>query len=302
MTEEVKEYLPKTFEGGLIPETGLIKDLPFEMYAAEPAINSGMLTMFCRGKTPAHIKAKYIDKRVAFDSEDLDFGRKAHAIILEPKRFQARHVVMPKFTGKTVDGRDSDKSKEAKEKRAAWLADLPPDVFVVTEEEAVDLTGMVNELLRNDIVKNVLSRGASEISGFWIDKETGVRCKFRADFINFAKRALCDYKTARESRHDEFRDSFERLFYSVQLFHYLQGCQAMNLPVDDILVVAQEKIYPYLAQVFFLSSSYLDDAKERWRSALNQLAQCQKSGIWPGFPNRITELVPSNRLQFKEVL
>lgn len=283
-------------------ELGLIRNLTFDQYLEDTGINSGMITMFCKGKTPAHIKAKYIDKKVPFDSEDLDFGRKAHTMILEPKRFKERHVIMPKFMGLTKDGKMSERSDAAKEKKEKWLAELPKDVIVVTEDEAEELTGMANKLNEEGLYQNILSEGVSELSGFWIDKESGARCKMRADFVNFVRKGLVDYKTARDARHDEFRDSCERLWYHVQLFHYLQGCKALELPIEDIMIIAQEKVYPWLPNAFFLNDFYLEDAKLRWRSALNQLAACQKSGVWPGFAAKINELIPSTRLMYKEVL
>lgn len=286
----------------LIPTEGIVQDLPFELYAAEPAINSGMLTMFCREKTPAHIKAKYIDKKVPFDSDDLDFGRNMHAVLLEPKKFMSSHIVIPKFTGKTKDGRESDKSAEARDKKKRWFAQLPPSAIPVEEEDITDFTGMLRQLRDHELINNMLSEGASEITGFWIDKETGVRCKFRADYINMIRHAVVDYKTTRDASNGFFTRQIEKLFYHVQLYHYRTGARALGLPIDDLLMIAQEKTYPYLPNNFFLNELMIEDAEARWRSAMNQLAECMKSGVWPGYPQKVNEVMPTNFLIYREVL
>ncbi len=286
----------------LIPTEGIVKVLPFEYYAEEPAINSGMLTMYCRDKTPAHIKAKYIEKKVKFESDDLDFGKNAHTILLEPELFRSKHIVIPEFSGKTQDGKESKNSKEAKDKKKAWFARLPADAIPVDAEDIESHTGMLNQLLSHGLIKNIFHSGSSEISGFWIDKETGVRCKFRADYINGSKKAVIDYKTARDASTTTMLKEIEKRYYDVQLFHYAMGCRALGIPIEDLIIVAQEKEYPYLPNTISINELLREDAEARWRSALNVLAKCFQTGVWPGYPEKVNEVGPTNFRIYKEVL
>jgi hypothetical protein len=277
-----------------VPEVGLVRDLPFDDYMAVDAVSSSQLRYLAEGNTLAHLKAAFIEKKIKKNSKALDFGRNAHLIILEPRKFQQKHLVMPDF--------GAMQSSINRKKRDDWLAKLPKDVIPVSEADVEKLSGMMNQLLKHKIICNILSEGAAEVSIFWVDKATGLRCKARADFLAIMRKALVDYKTTRDAFHDEFTKDFSNHGYAIQLSHYKAACVANGIEIEDVLCVAQESEYPYLPIVYSVDPQYLEDGEARRSASMMKIAQAKQTNLWPGYEERVHNLTPPPWQMYREVL
>ena len=127
-----------------------------------------------------------------------------------------------------LKGEISANSKEAKQKRADWLAEQPSDAIIVTEDEREKLFAMIDSVLSNEKAANLLSNGEAEIKGYWIDKETGIPLRMMDDFLSFNLGVLADLKTCQDSRWEYFRKSVESYNYPLQIAMYNEGVKEIT--------------------------------------------------------------------------
>lgn len=267
-------------EGGLWvpPEKGFVEGLPAAMYHGTHgrASNNGLKKLL---KSPAHFAASITGKD-AKDTPALRFGRIVHLAILEPTLFLAHKVVAPEFKGTG--------SKAAK---AEWEKRLPPNSIILDDaEEEARITGMLNRLLAHRVAANLLKTGVAEVSGFWTDPETGVKCRIRPDYLRKGPMVL-DYKTTEDASYEEFRRSAYFYGYPLQAAFYCEGVsQILGKRCDDFVFIAQEKAAPYELMVYPADEGFLDFGRRQMRKALRTFAECQRTGAWPGYPEQPVNL------------
>lgn len=264
-----------------------IEDLPFEEYLSKrDAISSSGLRKVM--KSPRHYLADMIGLQADEDEEKdhFRFGRAAHLLILEPEKFKRLHVVEPKFTGLTQDGRESTRSKDAGLKRDAWRKSLDPEAVIIAQEEADDLTHMVNSLMDHSTASNLLKNGRPEVTGFFNDEETGIACKIRPDYLSYDKDGrlyLTDLKTTRDASQGLFSNDVARHKYHAQLAHYVDGIKAITGKAPEgVGIIAVEKKAPYTTAVYWFNEEDIEEGRRWNRFAMHTLYRCIKTNEWPG--------------------
>lgn len=272
----------------------LHQGLNYEQYAAEPGIRASDLKLIKR--SPAHmVAAKAIPQEY---SEPLEFGKILHMAVENGERFLEMYKVPPEFIGKTKDGRDSTRSKEALEKKAAWFADLPKDAIVVQREWVEPLKGMLGALTKHRLVGNLLKNGVKETSLWVQDPDTGETLKCRPDFIS-QDGFIVDLKTTRDAHPSFFKNqifsdrSEDAPFYILQAAHYAHCARVSRVAnPDSFIIVAVEKEPPYGVMVYPLDIGCLGPG-EQWRAELTQrYADCKKNNVWPSYPEQAVPVVP----------
>lgn len=261
----------------------LHKGLTYDEYHDAPGVRSGYLSDIRR--SPAHFQAKQLNPKDP--TEALEFGKLFHSAIENGEKFLDMIKVMPKFTGKTLEGNESGNSKEAKLKRVEWAMNLKPGAIVVTEDQAKQLTGMMKVISNHSKAKFLLKDSIRESSGWVKDPITGLILKFRPDLIS-AHEYVVDFKTTMDaSRQSFYWDVFslrgrDPRFYILNAAHYAYCGKLLGLKRHDSFVfVAIEKTAPWGLNVFGIDKGQLDIG-ERWRAHLTrQYAECLASGKWP---------------------
>jgi hypothetical protein len=118
-------------------------------------------------------------------TQAMDLGRLVHMGLLEQKKFRDRFVVMPKFVGKTKDGRDSEQSAEARAKRDAWMIEQTEnDRVIVSEEERDTIIDSVEMVMNYEPARRLLTGGIAEGWGYVWDPIFGRFQLIRPDFIS----------------------------------------------------------------------------------------------------------------------
>lgn len=276
------------------PSSGFVRGVPDEFYHGSHGYASahGLMKVL---RSPAHFHAMIGEGAAPEPSDALRFGKAVHAAILEPERFLKSYVVQPTFGQSKVD----------KEAKAKWLLDLPSDVIILkSKDELDDATGMLEALRSHRIASAMLTSGIPEISGFWTDPTTGVRCRIRPDFLR--EDGLCiDYKTTADASIQAFSRSAWNFGYHVSAAHYVAGVQEITgrprstNPEDthwsgNYVFVAQEKKKPYAVQVYVADDAFLEMGWKQREKGLATFLECQTSGIWPGYPEKVLSLSPPN--------
>jgi hypothetical protein len=138
--------------------------------------------------------------------------------------------------------------------------------------------------------------GVAERSIFWTDPRTGARCRCRPDWLPHrgdGRLVVVDYKTARAVDPEAIQRAVYERGYHAQAAFYLDGVKAASLHggQEPAFVFAfQSKTPPYLVHLVELDYPALVLGAARNERALRIFADCERSGVWPGFNDRITYL------------
>lgn len=258
---------------------GLHYDLPHADYlAAHDWLSASGIKRLIPPSTPAHFKAA---QGVEEHKPAFDFGKAAHARVLG--------------VGETVVVVDADdwRSKAARDARdAAYEQGKVP--ILARDNTVID--GMAASLGAHPVAPLLFATGEAEVSAFWTDAETGVKCRARFDWLPEkveGKRLIVpDLKTATTAAPSEFAKAAARFGYYVQAEHYLDGLQTLGVDADPAFVfVVIEKESPYLVSV---SQFAKPDDRRLARGAVDRarrvFKECTKSGDWYGYPEAINDL------------
>lgn len=257
-------------------------------YHADPVVGGSISSTGARTlatRTPAHFDWDRHHGRP--DKPDLDFGKVAHARVLD----RGTDVAVVVGTGKDRNAwrTDADKAEVAK----ARAAGKTPIRY--RDHQVIEL--MAAKLRSHATAGPLLSRpGRHEAVAVWQDRTTGVWCRLMADFLpdvaSDARRLIVDYKTCLDSSPTGFAKSMANYGYDQQGEWYTAGVQALD-PRDvepQFVLIAQEKTAPYLVTVNYLSEQALARGRHRNEIARWRYARCSTAGSWPGYADDPVEL------------
>ncbi|SOD80039.1 PDDEXK-like protein of unknown function [Streptomyces sp. 1222.2] len=138
--------------------------------------------------------------------------------------------------------------------------------------------------------------GIAERSIYWTDPATQVRCRIRPDWLKPAgegRLIVVDLKTARAVDPNALQRAVYEHGYHAQAAFYLEGSKALGLHNGQepaFIFVFQSKTPPYLVHLVELDFPALTLGAARNERALRIYADCERTGNWPGFNDRITYL------------
>jgi len=239
-----------------------------EQYHKEEAVGKSDLQLFHR--SPAHYKAKdYKDP-----TPGMIFGAATHTAILQPELYVKEYAVMPEGVDKrTKHGKEIALEAQASGQIILSFAD----------------SGKIGEMRKSiqahkTASKLIYDEGPTEISGFWVDKTTGLECKCRPDKIISAKNILVDLKTTEDARLEPFMKSLANFKYHWQAAHYLNGVTAITgIEHQDFVVVAIEKEPPFAVAVYRLDNAMIYLGGEEIKILLDEFRECKKDDHWPAY-------------------
>lgn len=251
-----------------------------DYHADKTAVNSSSLKRMV--KSPRAFHASFFLGKNDEVSDSMKFGTLAHMALLEGEKFREKYVVMPEFMEPTLDGKLSANSKAAKEKKAQWLADQPSDSIICSKDEQERIFGMIDSLLSHEKAFALLKDGKPELTGYWKDPETGLRCRMKADFISFNLGALVDVKTTTDCVWEEFRRSVEKLRYDIQMAQYDDGIFHITGKRPEHRVwLAIESKFPYEVACHEVPPQYQATGRYEYKKALKNIKDCILANSWP---------------------
>lgn len=284
MNQNKLEYMPGK----------LHQHLTYEQYAAQPGIRASDLKGFMR--SPAHYQAA--KRKGGKENDALRFGKLVHSILENGEKFRDTIVVQPYFVGKTKDGKESTRSKEALDKKAEWYAALKPGVSVCTEDELYDIIGISESIGTHRLLSRLLKEGMRETSLFVEDPDTGLILQARPDFIADLG-YIIDFKTTRDASRGFFYNEIfstryhSSPFYALSMAHYCHCAKIAGLKRPDLFTfIAIEKEDPWGIKVYEMDIGCIG-VGEQWREHLTkQFAECIKTDLWPCYEEKAEKLEP----------
>lgn len=217
-------------------------------------------------------------------TNDMRLGKLIHLAVLEGAKFKNRYVVMPEFTGYTAKGEltSSPNCTEVKKKKAAWMSDQPPGAVITTEAERDTIIGIIDSIMEHPNGPDMFKNGRPEVSGYFRDPETGIRCKVRLDFLTFNGQLMTDLKSAVTSKRAKFGSNAFSYRYDIQLAVYREACKAINGFYPDVsALVAVEKTFPFECAMYYFQPEDFVQAEVDYHRALRRLDKCIKGNHWP---------------------
>lgn len=265
---------------------GVYLGVPFETYALLPFVNSSKLKGF-HEQTPAHARAAmFEDKETKYKA----LGHAIHLALLEPARFEAETVVVPKM--------DSKRSNAGK---AQWAAFEKQNVgrTILTEPEMLTIKGIRANLSNNETAMALLTgKGLNELTLVWDDMSTGapIRCKARIDRYTSLEGwpVEVDIKSIGKpaSRHTFEADAY-KFGYWFQAPFYMDGMDTIQpLPEGSdayrrFMWITAETCAPHCIRVFEADQEPLQWGRDQYQKALRSWAKAQADGTWRGWDDGV---------------
>lgn len=236
---------------------------PFDAYQAHDAVNFSTL----KHMRTSPLKYKHVVDNGIDDTVIFGIGRAVHAGILQPERLALDFAV---YEGKTRKGKEWDKFEADNEGKTILKSGEWDDAMRAADKVKSD--PIAREWLNLD--KALIERPIT-----WTDPKTGLACKGRPDAVHSA---VLDVKGTSSIDERIFRALATRLGYFGQLAFYRRGYRALTKMSLPCAIVAVENDAPYDVGVFVLDEDSLNAADAEISRLLAKVAECRKSGLWPG--------------------
>ncbi len=278
----------ETIEQGI-----LIQNMSFEQYSEAPGIRSSDLQMMRR--SPAHYRYEKDNPKEATPA--MVKGQAMHKALLEPGDFLKNMVVKPEMDRRTKEG------KIAFEQWGEFLL-ANPQAIVVDQETLKNMPLLLSAIEKHPFTGNLLKNGIRETSVFHIDEVSGELCKGRIDFLTQNGEEV-DIKTTIDASPAAFN---KRIFgddylYLLQASHYLKAGETTGKINPDVFVfVAIETTPPFGISVNVVETFSLEEGHKWRRHLIKKIAECKKTGIWPGYDTKAKIAIPPSWFHAPEEL
>ena len=260
----------------------IITAMPFEDYRRMEGMNWSLLRNYHR--SPLHYRTA-ADAPPTPPTPARLLGQAVHALVLEGETiYQARFAVAPEGINR--------KTKLGKETWAAFEAEAEATGrAVLTADQGAAVLGMAEAIGRSRTANKLLARCAvRESTVIWTDPATGTPCKARPDAMDPASGLLVDLKSTADATLDAIRKDVARRLYHGQLSFYRRGLQAAGAPAGPAVLVFVESSPPHGVRAVVLDDEALGAGDNLVEQLLGLHADCERTGTWPGYPDRAEAL------------
>lgn len=239
-----------------------------ESYRSNPAVSRSMLHLI--SKSPLHYK--YASEHTAEQSASLFFGSAFHCFVLEPQRFENEYTIIPYIDKRTSDGKKAWESLKKSEKK------------LLTEDDFLTIQQMSVRVFSNPYASALL-QGEKEMSYYWTDEFTGIRCKCRPDCRTEIDNicVIVDLKTCNNAQNDAFVKDAMHYGYDLQVAQYSQGVELYEKKPHRFVFIAVEKNPPFAINILEADDIFRQKGTDDFRTNLGILKQCRESGNWYGY-------------------
>jgi len=272
---------------GTLPACGFHYDVSFEEYTAWPALNWSTVKHM-RGTAS---KCKYNLDNPQEATKAMKLGSALHVATLEPARFEGLFYIHPKTDRRT---------REGKEEYAKMVAEAGSRLMIAQGESEHDelnrLQGMAKSVRSSRAASKFLdSTGRNEVSILWKDEVLDVYCKARLDkwIENLApvnRGVIVDLKSCQSATDYHFGKDVVNRGYHGQLASYKAGVKAITGKDQIFVFIAVESEPPFDSITYIPDDDAVHKGLACYRECLTKFVECQKSGNWPGYDDKVHTL------------
>jgi hypothetical protein len=261
-----------------------VYDLTAEAYHRDPVPEGSLSASGVKKLLPPSCPAIYRYERDHGQPHKkvFDFGHAAHQKVLGV----GPEIVVVHF--------DSWRTDDAKAQQAQAYAEGKIPLLAKDHQIVVD---MAAALRAHPLASKLLApgTGAAEQAMFWVDEQAGIWRRSMIDWLRNkgpGRPMIVDYKTANKVDNASLSKTLVDYGYAGQAPFYLDGAIQLGLVDGDsaFLFVAQQKNPPYLVNVWQPDERAIEYGRRINRQAIELFAECQASGVWPGYSDDIEEI------------
>ena len=227
-------------------------------------------------KTPLHAWTAHPRLNPDFEPEHkdvFDLGSAAHNMVLRQDRWREEIDV--------IDAEDRRKKATREAIEASHAAGRHP----VLKSEYARLEAMVTVLEAHPHAGKAFRDGKPEQTIVWKDKETGVICRARPDWLpNANPKPEGDYKTSGDAKPSEWNRRF--LLQHGGILRggwYHEAFTAIGRKNPTLYYIVQETRPPYAIVCQTAMPEVIDYGKRMMRKALRTWAECLDKDVWPAY-------------------
>ena len=271
-------------------------ELSNEVYHAGPGISHSGLKEI--GRSPLHYMHK--KRHGSQATAAMQKGTLIHMALLEPERFAAS----------VIDSGCNDKRLKAYK---AVVAENP-GCMVMKAAEYEEIDGARKAVEGHPIAVGMLRGGVAESSLYWTDKETGILCRCRPDYMLKDEAVLVDLKKTQSATAEDICRTIANYGYHTQAAFYMAGFEAI-FGYDPFFrfVFVEEKAPHGVRVVELMDGEYnpqnpfdggypLEFGRMLNKKRLQEYASCLSDDNWPGYPPAIDQMdIPHWAYDPKEV-
>ena len=186
----------------------------------------------------------------------MEIGTAIHCALLEPEKFAATYRLDPDLTDKRLKS-----YKDA-------VKELQGFNFFIGQD-AKNINGMMDAVLENDAARDLLhSDGVSELSGFHVDSETGIKLRHRFDRLT-ADGCGVDVKKTQSVRPEELSKTIDKYGYAMQDALYSDAYEAITgRKLNQFYFIFVEESYPHEVAVVYLDDVSKQVGRDQYRNLL----------------------------------
>lgn len=258
----------------LIKEHGglVLTHITNEAYHQGPGISSSDIKEVVDGTLASWIEKKSSNK---LPTESQLKGSAIHTYLLERDQFWLRYCEESEYPlaplRTTKEGKETfakwqeetgnvGTKLESDEWKAAYVAWAFPEFKkeVISKKNLEMLEQIEKSVKTHEELSLILEGGDSEVSYFWIDDETDILCKARADKLNYDFPCIPDLKSCMDASPDAFESNITNYNYYVSAYWYLWGAKKVfNHDFVNFVYVPIEKEAPYQATLYITDEGSL---------------------------------------------
>jgi exodeoxyribonuclease VIII len=251
-------------------------DLESSKYHSRPEISAHGLHLI--DKAPAYYR--FAQDHPKEDHDAYRFGRLVHLAVLEPEKWDSSVIVSEGFDRRTKAGKAAAELFEAQSAGKE----------ICTPAENAIIQRITDNVYNHPSAGKLLGEiGNVEPSLFYTQKDTGVKCRARPDFI-LHKGIIVDLKTSQSADAGTFTRDAINYRYHVQAAMYLDAARSCELKAEAFVFIAVEKKAPYLVQVFEASDEFIDAGRHEMLQNLMAYKDCVAANNWPGYSTEVETL------------
>ena len=235
--------------------------IPSEVYHHRncPGISSSSLKLITRS-----IRHFIVNESLSSDS--MAFGSAFHDAVLLPDLFAEKYAVAPRCDRRT---------KEGKAVYENFITDNK-DKVVLSIDDANTIQAMKDSIYSIRVARDLFGSGKAEQSFFWIDEETNILCKCRADWIytDGFNTVLVDLKTTSKGvGRYSFSKTMVDYFYDLSAAYYIDGInKCLGLDLKTMAIIAINTTAPYDVGLYCLGEKTIEIGRQLYKDALKKYA------------------------------
>lgn len=255
---------------------GEIRSCTWHEYRDLDGVNVTSLKQMLR--SPAHFLQATATPRAATDA--MVVGTLTHTAVLEPDRLLRDYV---QWDGKVRRG-------------AEWEAFCATAVAngrtIVRPADMASAIAMQRAVHSHAVAAPLLRHGRPEIAMLWCDRETGIGCKGRVDWLTGGPTmpVIVGLKTTADASLRVFQRQAARLRYHLQWAYYHDGYETISGRPARMLEIVVETSPPYDVVVYEITEGTLREGRREYRALLARLRECTETDTWDG--QAPTHIVP----------